>query len=191
MIEKKISRCSWAGNDPIYIKYHDEEWGVPVRDDRRQFEFLILEGAQAGLSWITILKRRHGYSQVFHKFDPVKVSKMTEDDIQSALQEPGIIRNNLKVRAAVKNAEIFLQIVKEFGTFSDYIWAFTGNKPVLNYWDTNDKVPATSELSDQISKDLKNRGMKFVGSTIVYAHLQATGIINDHVVSCFRHSELC
>lgn len=178
------------GTDSEYIKYHDEEWGVPVHDDRKQFEFLILEGAQAGLSWITILKRRAGYKQVFHDFDAEKVSKMSEEEILSALQNPGIIRNKLKVRAAVKNAEVFLQIVNEFGSFSNYIWGFVENKPVINNWETLDQVPARTELSDNLSADLQKRGMKFVGSTIIYAHLQATGLINDHVTSCFRHNQL-
>lgn len=187
---KKIVRCEWVGDDPIYVKYHDEEWGVPVRDDIKQFEFLILEGAQAGLSWITILKRREGYSRVFHNFDPERVSKMSDYEIQSALLNPNIIRNKLKVYSAVKNASVFLDIQKEFGSFTKYIWGFVNNKSIVNNWMTIDQVPAKTELSDNISKDLKNRGMSFVGSTIIYAHLQATGLVNDHSTNCFRHKEL-
>jgi DNA-3-methyladenine glycosylase I len=188
--DKNVVRCEWAGPDPVYLKYHDEEWGVPVYDDTMQFEFLILEGAQAGLSWITILKRREGYRKVFHNFDAKLVSKMNEDEIQSALQNPGIIRNKLKVRAAVTNARVFLQIVSEFGTFTNYIWRFVDNKPVVNNWKNTSQVPAKTEISDKLSADLKKRGMKFVGSTIMYAHMQATGLVNDHLVTCFRHKQL-
>lgn len=196
MSTKNLARCSWVGDDPIYIDYHDREWGVPVglSDDldwdKKQFEFIILEGAQAGLSWITILKRREGYRSVFHDFDVERVSKMDESEIQNALQDSRIIRNKLKVYAAVNNAVVFQEIQKEFGSFSKYIWGFVDYRQVINKWENNSQVPATSELSDLISKDLKTRGMKFVGSTIIYAHLQATGIINDHTTNCFRHSQL-
>ena len=183
-------RCSWVGEDDAYIKYHDTEWGVPTHKDQVLFEFLILEGAQAGLSWLTILKRREGYRRVFHNFDAVKVASMTKKDILMALQDPGIIRNKLKVRAAVKNAQVFLDIQKEFGIFSKYIWGFAGNNPIINNWGVLSDVPSTSDISDEISKDLKIRGMSFVGSTIIYAHLQATGLVNDHTVGCFRHSQL-
>ncbi len=183
-------RCGWAGNDPDYIRYHDEEWGVPVHDDATMFEFLILESAQAGLSWLTILKRREGYRRVFHDFDPVKVAAMTESDVLQALQDEGIIRNKLKVRATVKNAQVFLDIQKEFGSFCDYIWSFVDGKPIKNSWETLDDVPATTKESDSLSKDLKKRGMSFVGSTIMYAHMQATGLVNDHVTSCFRYNEV-
>lgn len=185
-----MNRCEWVGDDPIYIKYHDQEWGVSVRNDAGQFEFLILEGAQAGLSWITILKRREGYRKVFHNFDPKKVACMTENEIEQALQNPGIIRNKLKVRAAVKNAGVFLEIVKEFGSFSEYIWSFVQNKTIVNSPKDISEVPTTSNESDKLSKDLKRRGMSFVGSTITYAHMQATGLVNDHAVGCFRYSEL-
>jgi DNA-3-methyladenine glycosylase I len=168
-----------------------EHFALKTRqDDINQFEFLTLEGAQAGLSWITILKRREGYRKVFHDFDVTTVSKMSENEVQEALLNPEIIRNKLKVRSTVKNAEVFLQIVNEFGSFSDYIWGFVGNKPIINSWASLSQVPARTELSDSLSVDLKNRGMKFVGSTIVYAHMQATGLINDHLVTCFRHNQL-
>lgn len=183
-------RCEWPAEDPIYVTYHDKEWGEPVHDERTHFEFLILEGAQAGLSWLTILKRRDGYRRVFHQFDPAKVAAMSQTDIEAALQDPGIIRNRQKVAAAVNNAVVFLEIQKEFGSFDTYIWGFVRGKPVVNHWKNNGDIPATNELSDVLSKDLKKRGMKFVGSTIVYAHLQATGLINDHLVSCFRYDEL-
>lgn len=184
--ETVIKRCGWVSEDPIYIKYHDEEWGVPVHNDTKHFEFLTLESAQAGLSWLTILKRREGYRSVFHQFDAVQVSKMSEKDVELALQDPGIIRNRLKVNSAVQNARVFLEIQKQFGSFDKYIWGFVDNKPVNNHPKALSDIPATSVLSDKVSKDLKSRGMKFVGSTIIYAHLQATGIINDHVADCFR-----
>lgn len=192
MASKSVVRCAWVGDDPVYIKYHDEEWGVPVGldkpDDKKQFEFLILEGGQAGLSWITILKRREGYRRVFHDFDVGIVAAMSENDIQKALQDPGIIRNKLKVRAAVKNARVFVEIQKEFGSFSEYIWSFVSGQPIVNSWISSTEVPATSSVSDKVAKDLKKRGMSFVGSTIIYAHLQATGLINDHEMSCFRYN---
>lgn len=239
------TRCTWAGDDPIYMKYHDTEWGVPVGQpsstvefssqtalvaksnmssfnvstdmlhsenatfgslesaseqelpvsdrrsaDQTMFEFLLLESAQAGLSWITILKRRQGYRRVFHDFDVKKVASMTESDIQTALQDTGIIRNKLKVRAAVKNAQVFMQIQEEYGTFCKYIWSFVGDTPVQNARQSMDDVPATTEQSDTLSADLKKRGMSFVGSTIMYAHMQATGLVNDHVTTCFRYTEL-
>jgi len=183
------TRCAWVGDDPLYIEYHDTEWGVPAHDDKTQFEFLTLESAQAGLSWLTILKRREGYRQVFHNFDVQKVSLVTEDEIQSALLDPGIIRNKLKVRAAVKNAQVFLEIKKEFGTFSKYIWGFVGGTQLQNNWGNISEVPTTSKESDELSRDLKRRGMTFVGSTIIYAHMQATGLVNDHTFDCFRHTE--
>lgn len=189
-VAQNLRRCEWVGSDPLYIEYHDQEWGVPARDDATQFEFLTLESAQAGLSWLTILKRREGYRRVFHDFDVQKVADMTEDDILSALQDPGIIRNNLKVRAAVKNARIFLDIQKEFGSFSSYMWSFVKGKTLQNNWEYRNQVPAVSQASDALSKDLKKRGMSFVGSTIVYAHMQATGLVNDHTVDCFRHSQV-
>lgn len=184
--ETVVRRCGWVSADPLYIKYHDEEWGVPVHDDDVQFEFLTLESAQAGLSWLTILKRREGYRRVFHQFDALRVSKMSEKEIEQALLDPGIIRNRLKVNSAVKNAQVFLEIQSQFGSFDKYIWGFVDNNPVKNYPKLLSDVPATSKLSDEVSRDLKARGMKFVGSTIIYAHLQATGIIDDHVKYCFR-----
>lgn len=182
-------RCNWAGTDPEYVRYHDEEWGVPVHDDTTHFEFLILEGAQAGLSWITILKRRDGYRKAYDDFNPVKVAEYDEGKIQSLIQDKGIIRNKLKVRASVKNARAFLEIQKEFGSFDKYIWSFVDNNPIVNRPKTASDVPATSSLSDKVSRDLRQRGMSFVGSTIIYAHLQATGIINDHTIDCFRYNQ--
>lgn len=187
----KKPRCSWLPhNNSLYEKYHDTEWGVPVYDDRKQFEFLILEGAQAGLSWETILKRRDGYRKAFADFDPRKVAKFTESKIQELLQNPGIIRNRLKVKAAIKNAQVFLKIQNEFGSFSKYIWRFVGGKPKINKWTKISQIPAQTQESQAISKDLKKRGMSFVGPTIIYAHMQATGMVNDHAVSCFRHEEV-
>lgn len=190
MLDSNKRRCEWAGDDPVYVKYHDEEWGVPVLDDKKMFEFLTLESAQAGLSWITILRRREGYQRVFHDFDPQKVSQMSESDIELALQDTGIIRNKLKVRAAVNNAKVFLEIQREFGSFINYIWSFVNHKTIKNTWTSQDQVPATSKESDALSKDLKNRGMSFIGSTIIYAHMQATGLVNDHIMSCFRYNEV-
>ena len=184
----RLKRCKWSeGASLDYIAYHDTEWGVPVYDDRKQFEFLILEGAQAGLSWSTILNKREGYRKAFADFDPQKVARFTEKRIEKLLQDPGIVRNRLKVRSAVGNAKAFLAVQKEFGSFSDYIWGFVDGKPVQNRFRKDSDVPPTSKQSDALSKDLKKRGFKFVGSTIVYAHMQATGLVNDHVVGCFRH----
>jgi DNA-3-methyladenine glycosylase I len=187
-MSKKITRCRWAeGVSLNYIRYHDEEWGVPVRDDRTQFEFLVLEGAQAGLSWSTILNKRDGYRRAFADFDPAKVARFTAKRIEKLLRDPAIVRNRLKVRSAVTNAQAFLAVQEEFGSFSNYIWGFVDGRPVQNRFRRDADVPATSPVSDALSKDLKQRGFKFVGSTIVYAHMQATGIVNDHVVGCFRH----
>lgn len=185
MTSEKV-RCDWCLGDPDYVKYHDEEWGVQVKDDRKLFEFLILEGAQAGLSWLTILKRREGYRKAFADFDPEVVAKFDETKIQELLQDTGIIRNKLKVRATVSNAIAFLKVQKEFGTFSDYIWSFTNGKVLDSNPQTMSDIPATSPESDALSKDLKKRGFKFVGSTIMYAHMQATGMVNDHIESCWR-----
>ena len=183
-------RCAWAesGNE-LYIQYHDREWGVPVHEDRKQFEFLILEGAQAGLSWSTVLNKREGYRKAFANFDPVKVARFSEKKIETLIQNPSIIRNRLKITSAVSNARAFLAIQKEYGSFDTYIWAFVGGKPLQNRWKAMAEVPATSPESDALSKDLKQRGLKFVGSTILYAHLQAAGLVNDHLVSCFRYRE--
>jgi DNA-3-methyladenine glycosylase I len=185
---KAITRCRWAeGVSLDYIRYHDEEWGVPVHDDRTQFEFLILEGAQAGLSWSTILNKREGYRKLFANFDPEKVARFTKKRVEKMLLDPSIVRNRLKVESAVTNAKAFLAIQNEFGNFSDYIWGFVDGKPVQNKFRKDGDVPATSPESDALSKDLKKRGFRFVGSTIIYAHMQATGMVNDHVTGCFRH----
>ncbi len=185
---KKTERCPWAyGASPLYIPYHDMEWGVPVRDDRLQFEFLTLESAQAGLSWSTILNKREGYRKAFAGFDPEKVARFGAKKIAALLKDPGIVRNRLKVNAAVNNAKRFLEVQKEFGSFSEYIWSFVGGKQKVNRWKSLSRLPAVSKESDALSADLKRRGFKFVGSTIIYAHMQATGLVNDHLVTCFRH----
>jgi len=184
-------RCQWVnGKSQLYIKYHDEEWGVPTHDDDTLFEMLILEGAQAGLSWETVLNKRENYRKAFGNFNPQKVAKYTEAKKVELLQNEGIIRNRLKVSSAVQNAQAFLQIQKEFGSFDKYIWKFVEYKPVKNKFKVIAEIPAKTELSDKISKDLKNRGMNFVGSTIIYAFMQATGMVNDHETSCSRHAEV-
>lgn len=184
-MEAAIKRCSWCGNDPLYIKYHDEEWGKPVRDDRILFEFLILEGAQAGLSWITILRRREGYRKAFAGFDVHKVAAFDAADVERLMNDTGIIRNKLKVHAAISNAQLFIGIQKEFGSFASYVWGFMpGENPLNNTVRTMADVPARTEISDAISKDMKKRGFKFFGTTICYAHMQATGMVNDHIDGC-------
>jgi DNA-3-methyladenine glycosylase I len=185
-----MKRCSWCEGNDIYIDYHDNEWGVPVYDDNKQFEFLILESAQAGLSWLTILKRRDNYRKAYDNFDPVKVASYGENKIKELLSNEGIIRNKLKINASVSNARLFLDIQEEFGSFSDYLWGFNNNKQVVNKWEALSDMPANTDLSDKITKDLKSRGFKFMGSTIMYAHLQAAGLVNDHVVDCFRYKEV-
>ncbi len=185
-----MQRCPWCGEEPLYVKYHDEEWGVPVHDDRRHFEFLVLEGAQAGLSWITILRRREGYRKAFGEFDPVKVAGFDEKRIEILLQDEGIIRNRQKVHSAVKNARAFLQIQKESGSFDSYIWSFVNGSPIQNRFEKDSDIPAKTVLSEKISKDMKGRGFSFVGPTIIYAHMQAIGMVNDHLVSCFRYTGL-
>jgi len=186
---RSIKRCRWAeGTSLNYIRYHDEEWGVPSFDDRVQFEFLVLEGAQAGLSWSTILNKRDGYRKAFADFDPQKVARFTGKRVERLLQDPGIVRNRLKVQSAVSNAMAFLAVQEEFGSFSHYIWGFVDGEPIQHRFRRDGDIPATSPESDAASKDLRKRGFKFVGSTIVYAHMQATGLVNDHVVGCFRHS---
>ena len=182
-----MNRCPWCGNDELYMKYHDEEWGVPVHDDRKHFEFLVLESAQAGLSWLTVLRKRENYRKAYDNFDASKVSEYDELKIEELMQNAGIIRNRRKIEASINNAKRFLEIQKEFGSFDKYIWSFVDNEVVKNHWNDIKEVPATSELSDKVSKDLKNRGFKFLGSTIIYAHLQATGLINDHLVGCFKY----
>ena len=183
-------RCAWAGTDPLYVRYHDEEWGVPVRDDRKLFEFLILESAQAGLSWITVLRKREGYRKAFAGFDAKKVARFGSRDVARLLGDPAIIRNRQKLEAAIGNAHAFLHVRKEYGTFSDYMWGFVGGEPLVNRRRSMKDIPATSPASDAMSADMKVRGFRFVGSTILYAHMQATGMVNDHVVTCFRHGEV-
>ena len=185
---KKITRCKWAeGVSLNYIEYHDTEWGVPVRDDEVQFEFLLLEGAQAGLSWSTVLNKREGYRKAFADFDVQKVARFTKKRIESLLGNPAIVRNRLKVESAVTNAQAFIEVQEEFGSFSKYIWGFVDGEPIQNRFRKDSDVPATSPESDALSKDLKKRGFRFVGSTIMYAHMQATGLVNDHVLGCFRY----
>ena len=173
----------------MYVRYHDTEWGVPIHEDGKHFEFLILEGAQAGLSWSTVLKKREGYRKAFAQFDPNTVARFSESRIETLLQNPGIVRNRLKVRAAVTNAQAFLRLQEEYGRFDTYVWRFVGGKPIQNSWRSMNEVPATSPESDALSKDLKRRGFKFVGSTIIYAQMQAVGMVNDHVLGCFRYRE--
>lgn len=185
-----MNRCPWCGTDELYVKYHDEEWGVPVHEEQKHFEFLVLESAQAGLNWLTILRKRENYRKAYDNFDAAKISDYDENKVNELMQNAGIIRNRRKIEASINNAKGFLEIQKEFGSFDNYIWSFVDNKPVINHWNDISEVPATSELSDKVSKDLKKRGFKFLGSTIIYAHLQATGIIDDHLTSCFRHNEV-
>jgi DNA-3-methyladenine glycosylase I len=187
---KKI-RCPWPGDDPLYISYHDKEWGVPVHSDKKLFEFLLLEGFQAGLSWRTILVKRPNFRKVFDNFDYKKIAEYDKKKLDSLLKDEGIIRNRLKIESAVKNARAFIEIRNEFGSFNKYIWGFVDNQPVINSFTSLKELPARTELSDIISKDLKKRGFNFVGSTIIYAHLQATGVVNDHLISCFRYKEVC
>ncbi|HTL29446.1 MAG TPA: DNA-3-methyladenine glycosylase I [Tepidisphaeraceae bacterium] len=190
MNKSEISRCAWAGSDPLMIAYHDTEWGVPLHDDRRLFEFLILEGAQAGLSWRTILNKRDNYRKAFDDFDPKKVARYGERQIARLMNDAGIVRNRLKISAAIANAKVFLKVQKEFGTFDKYIWQFTGGQVLNNRLSDLKHIQAKSKESDAMSKDLLARGFKFVGSTICYAHMQATGMVNDHLVTCFRHKQV-
>jgi DNA-3-methyladenine glycosylase I len=183
------NRCDWCGSDPLYVDYHDNEWGVPVRDDLKLFEFLLLEGAQAGLAWITILRKRQGYRALFDAFDPEKIARYQDRKLERLLQDARIVRNRRKVYGARTNARAFLAVRDEFGSFSDYIWGFVDGRPIQNHWRSMKDIPATTPLSDTISRDLKRRGFTFVGSTIVYAHMQATGMVNDHVTGCFRHRQ--
>jgi DNA-3-methyladenine glycosylase I len=183
-------RCAWCGNDPLYIQYHDTEWGVPVYDDAKLFEFLILETFQAGLSWITVLRKRENFKAAFDNFNYKKIANYNEAKLEELLQNKGIIRNKLKINATVSNANSFMEIQKEFGSFSNYIWSFLNGKPIKNSWKNLNELPATTMLSNEISKDLKKRGFKFVGSTVIYAHMQATGMVNDHVKDCFRYNEV-
>jgi len=185
-----VERCTWAGNDPLYIDYHDKEWGVPVHRDRKLFEFLILEGAQAGLSWITILRKRAHYREVFAGFDPEKVARFGSRQVNKLLRDPGIIRNRLKIEATISNAHAFLAVRESFGSFNRYLWSFTDGEPIHNHWRHLREVPAMTPLSDALSKDLKKRGFRFVGSTICYAYMQAIGLVNDHTTNCFRYQQL-
>lgn len=184
------SRCPWCGDDPLYVAYHDSEWGVPVHDDRHLFEFLILEGAQAGLSWITILRKRDNYRRAMDGFDIATVAAYGEADVARLLADSGIVRNRLKIRATINNAKAVLAIQKEFGSFAEYLWRFVNHRPLLNHWRALSQVPARTALSDAISKDLQKRGCSFVGSTIIYSLMQATGMVNDHLIDCFRHREI-
>ncbi len=185
----RVDRCGWCGDDSLYIAYHDREWGVPVRDDRTLFEFLILEGAQAGLSWSTILHKRAGYRRAFADFDPVRVARFNRRSVERLLGDASIVRNRLKIESAIGNAKAFLAVAEAYGSFSEYLWGFVDGEPVVNRWRRQNQVPASTPLSDAISKDLKQRGFRFVGTTIIYSHLQATGVVNDHVLGCFRHAE--
>lgn len=184
------NRCAWAGTDPLMVRYHDREWGVPVHRDRKHFEFLILEGAQAGLSWSTVLKKREAYRQAFSRFDPALVARYSASQTRKLMRDPGIIRNRLKIESAVGNARAFLAVRDEFGSFDAYCWRFVDGRPRVNRWKSRRQVPATSRESDTFSKDLKQRGFRFVGSTIIYAHMQAVGMINDHLIGCFRYREI-
>jgi DNA-3-methyladenine glycosylase I len=184
------NRCSWCGDDPLYVSYHDNEWGTPVYDDDKLFEFLILETFQAGLSWITVLRKRENFRKAFDDFDYQKIAKYDDKKFDELIQNAGIIRNKLKVKATIGNAKAFMEIQKDFGSFSKYIWGFVNYKPIVNSRRSLKEIPAKTELSDKLSADLKKRGFKFVGSTVIYAHMQATGMVNDHVVDCFRYKEL-
>jgi len=185
-----MQRCDWPKEDPLYLKYHDEEWGVPVHDDQKLFEFLTLETFQAGLSWITILRKRENFRKAFDDFDYRKIARYTQEKIDELKADAGIVRNRLKIEAAVNNANRFMEVQEEFGSFDDYIWGFVNGTPIQNKFENGSEVPATTELSDRLSKDLKKRGFKFVGSTVVYAHMQATGMVNDHYTTCFRHQQV-
>jgi DNA-3-methyladenine glycosylase I len=189
MKDHKI-RCGWCLKFDQYVRYHDEEWGMPAHQDQVHFEFLILEGAQAGLSWSMILKKRDGYRKAFADFDPVKVARFTPSRIEKLILNPGIVRNKLKINAAVNNAKRFMEVQREYGTFDQYIWGFVGGKPIVNRWKTLQQIPATTKESDALSKDLIKRGFKFVGSTVMYAHMQACGLVNDHLVDCWRYKEV-
>ena len=189
MTATSVPRCPWCGDDPLYIAYHDQEWGRPQHDDHKLFEMLILEGAQAGLSWITILRKREGYRRAFHAFDPQRVAQMTEEDVERLMQDSSIVRNRLKIRSAIRNAAVFLQLQQEHGSFDHWLWSHTQGQSVLNHWSSLQDCPASTPLSDQISKALKKAGMNFVGSTVIYAYLQATGVVNDHLQGCHCHPD--
>ncbi len=184
------TRCAWCGTDPLYTAYHDQEWGVPLHDERALFEFLILEGAQAGLSWLTILKKREGYRRAFDQFDVERIARYDEADVARLMGDAGIVRNRLKIESTLINARATLRVREEFGGLDGYFWRFVEGRPIVNTWSDLSQLPSRTPLSDTISKDLKQRGFKFIGSTIVYAHMQATGMVNDHIVDCFRHAQL-
>ncbi len=186
-----MNRCTWTGEDELYTRYHDEEWGVPQHDDQKLFEMLNLEGAQAGLSWITILRKRENYQEAFDQFDPSKIVKYGEEKVAELLTNPGIVRNRLKIRAVISNAEAYFRVCSEFGNFDNYIWQFVDHVSIINQWQKMAEVPAKTDVSDAMSKDLKKRGFKFVGSTICYAYMQAVGMVNDHTVDCFRWKACC
>ena len=190
MSEHQNNRCAWPGNDPLMIRYHDEEWGVPLHDDRRLFEFMVLDAFQAGLSWSIVLKKRENFRKALDNFQPEKIALYDENKLRELLQDAGIIRNRLKLQATVNNARRFLEVQKEFGSFDRYIWQFTGGATLVNSWKTPEEIPAKSQQSDAMSRDLKKRGFKFTGSTICYAFMQAAGMVNDHLVSCFRYDEI-
>lgn len=190
MTDTILTRCAWTGNDPLYRQYHDEEWGVPVHDDHKLFEFLILEGAQAGLSWITILRKRPAYRQAYADFDPQQIARYDDAQIAELLANPGIVRNRLKIQASIRNAQAFLKVQEEFGSFDTYLWQFVEGSPIQNTWRALSEIPAKTPLAEALSKDLVQRGFKFVGPTIMYAHMQATGMVNDHTIDCFRYSAL-
>ena len=190
-MKKQYTRCAWAGTtNPLMLEYHDREWGVPVSDDRKHFEFLVLETAQAGLSWSIVLSKREGYRRAFSQFDPAKVARYTKPRVEKLVADPAIIRNRMKIEAAVRNARAFLAVQDEFGSFNAYCWQFVDGRPRLNRWKTMSEIPATSPESDAFSKDLKRRGFSFVGSTVIYAHMQAVGMVNDHLVGCFRYRQV-
>lgn len=190
MSEQGLTRCPWCEGADLYRRYHDEEWGVPVHDDQRHFEFLVLESAQAGLSWSTILKKRENYRKAYRGFDPRVVARFGPRDRERLRNDAGIVRNRLKIESSINNAKRFLEVQEEFGSFDNYLWGFVGGKPLVNKWKTLSEIPAKTDLSGTVSKDMKKRGFRFVGSTIIYAHLQAVGVVNDHLISCYRYGEL-
>ncbi len=185
-----MNRCPWCGTDPLYVAYHDTEWGVPVHDDQKHFEFLVLESAQAGLSWLTVLRKRENYQRAYDGFDPRKVAHYDEEKVRTLLADPGLVRNRKKIEASITNARCFLEVQEAFGSFDRYIWRFTDGAPLVNHWEQLSQLPARTELSDAVAKDMKARGFRFLGSTILYAHLQAIGVINDHLTGCYRHREV-
>lgn len=187
---RNLTRCPWAGNDPLYVSYHDNEWGVPVYDDKTLFEMIVLDGAQAGLSWITILRKRENFRKAFDNFDPFKIARYDQKRINELLSNPGIIRNRLKIESAINNAKSYINIIEKKGSFSSFIWDFVDGKPIVNKWEDVRQIPTSTKESDILSKELKNHGFTFVGTTIIYAFMQAAGLVNDHLISCFRYNEI-